>query len=361
MAHTVRIGLIGTSWWADMMFLPSLKSYSQADLVAICGRNQARAQELAAKYQVAQVFADYRQMIAHAGLDAVIIATPDDLHSEMTMAALDAGLHVLCDKPMALNAQQAREMAKKAQAVRVNHMVYYTYRWFPAIRFLQDLVDQGYIGRVYNCEFDFLLDMGRSPDYQWRYDGKRSNGTLADLGSHMIDTARFLVGDIVSVSASLGVFVKRTGSMGETLEPANDSALLLVEFANGAHGVIQTSEVVCLADRGPRLEIKLYGEAGSLELDFPWGERPTLRGTRSQETHFQAIALPESYLAGTDPADPWSIFMAQPVGARQFIDAILAGQPVSPNFWDGYKNQLVIDAAIESHKKKAVVTIRPDA
>jgi predicted dehydrogenase len=253
-------------------------------------------------------------------------------------------------------------MADKAQTLGVKHMVLYTYRWFPIFRYLHDLVNQGYVGRVYHCDFSLLWDGGRNPEYQWRYDRQRSNGTLADLGSHMIDMARYLVGDIVSVRAHLGVFVNRPGPDGQILDPANDSALLLVEFANGAHGTIQASEVAYLADRGLQLQVKLYGEAGTLEVDVSFGadDQPTIRGARSQDEKFQLLEVPESYLAGLPIADPWAIFTRESVGARQFIDGILSNQPVSPNFWDGYKNQLVINAAVESDQQGTVIAIRPD-
>ena len=361
MPQKIRIGLIGTSWWSDAMLLPAIKSHPQADLVAICGRNQVRAQEMADKYQVPQVFSDYRRMIDQAGLRAVCIVTPDDLHYEMTMAALDAGLHVLCEKPLAFNARQAWEMAEKARAVGVKHMVLYTNRWLPAIQYIHDLVCQGYTGRIYHCKFSQLRDYASNPDNDWVFDPTRSTGVLGNLGSHMIDMARWLVGDIASVSARLGVFVNHRELGSKILEPGNDSALLLVEFANGAHGVIQASAVAHVTERVMLIQIKLYGEAGALELEYPFGPvaQPILRGARSQDEHFPTLMVPEHYLAGDNPSEPWtwSIFKSQPVGMRLFIDAILADQPVSPNFLDGFKNQQVIDAAMESHTSGKRVTI----
>ncbi len=88
MTNKVRVGIVSTSWWADQMYLPALKSHAQAELAAICGRNQSRAEELAAKYGIPGVFVDYRGMIEHGGLDAVVVAAPDDLHYEITMRAL---------------------------------------------------------------------------------------------------------------------------------------------------------------------------------------------------------------------------------------------------------------------------------
>src|SRR4051794_37152630 len=106
-------------------------SDERATLSAICGRNRERDDELAAKYSIPQVFTEYHQMIEQGGLDAVVVATPDDMHYEMVMAALKAGLHVLCEKPIALNAKDAKTMYETAEAKHLKHMVMYTWHWLP--------------------------------------------------------------------------------------------------------------------------------------------------------------------------------------------------------------------------------------
>jgi predicted dehydrogenase len=107
MSSKVRVGIVSTSGWADFMYLPALQSHPQADITAICGRNRDSAEKMAAKYNIPKVFTDYKEMINAGGLDAVLIGAPDDLHYEMTMQSISAGLHVLCDKPLAVTAQQA--------------------------------------------------------------------------------------------------------------------------------------------------------------------------------------------------------------------------------------------------------------
>ena len=127
MAEKVRIGIISTSWWAELMLLPSLKSHTSANVVAVCGRNRERASEIAKKYDVPNVFSDYKEMIDKGELHAVVIASPDDLHYTMTMYALDTGLHILGEKPLAMNAKQARKMYEKAESVGVKHMTHFTW------------------------------------------------------------------------------------------------------------------------------------------------------------------------------------------------------------------------------------------
>ncbi len=297
-------------------------------------------------------------MIQESNLDAIIISTPDDLHYEMTMHALDAGLHVLCEKPLALKAQQAWGMFQKAEDKGAKHMTYFTYRWMPFYHYARDLIEEGYIGHSYHCEFRFQMGGGRSQEYRWRFDKKRSNGVLGDLGSHMIDMAHQLVGGITSVSALLGVFVNRPGSDGDVIDPANDTAILLVQFANGANGILQTSKVTHLAERGSQMQINLYGEDGSLEIDIiPRRAEMVIRGARSQDEQFQTLKIPDKYWGDADPADIMTYFTKNSVGTRQFIDAILEDRPVEPNFYDGFKAQQVIDAALESHEHGCVVSI----
>jgi predicted dehydrogenase len=353
MSAKVRVGLVGTSWWADLMFLPALQSHPQTELVAICGRNRARAEEMAAKYQIASVYTDYEAMFAHGGLEAVIVATPDDTHQAITLAALQAGLHVLCEKPLALNAQQAHEMYTTAEAAGLITLVLYTYRWLPVYQYAHDLVAQGAIGRCYHAEFHYLGDYARGQDYLWRFDQRRANGVLGDLGSHVIDMARWFVGDIRQVSAQLGVRVARAGVDGAPLDPANDTAQLLVEFADGAHGLIQASAVAHLPDGSNQQRVQLYGEAGSLEISFSFGGPQAggvIRGARSQDAEFQTYEVPAAYWGTVSPAEPFAIFTQQSVGCRLFVEAVAEKRQVSPNFYDGYKAQQVIDAALESHR-----------
>jgi predicted dehydrogenase len=361
MTDQVRVGVIGTSWYADLAHLPRVKSHQCAELKAICGRNRARAEEMAKKYGIPLVFTDYREMIEKGDLDAVIVSTPDDLHYPMTMDALDAGLHVLCEKPFALNRTQAKEMYEKAQAAGVKHMVCFTYRWMPSYRYLKQLVDEGYVGRCFHCRFSYLGGYARAAQYRWKFDRRRGLGALGDLGSHMIDLARWYVGDIVRVSACLNAFVERPGPGGQTLDPANDAAFLAVEFESGALGVIEISTVAHTGDRGQEQQVRLYGQSGTLATDWSFIEGE-IRGVRQDEKQWQALSVPDELWDGVDRAQPpimqvSEAFLRQPIGDRLFIDAILQDRPVVPSFYDGLKAQEVIDAALQSHEQGRWVSL----
>ncbi len=352
MSDRIRVGLVGTSGYPEFIYLPVLTKHENVEFVAICGRNRTRADEVATKWGIPKVYTDYREMFGQPNLDAVIIASPDDLHYPMTMEAIHAGLHVLCEKPMALNAQHAQEMLEAAERAAIKHMIMFSWRFLPHYRFIQRQIANGYVGRAYHLHLRFLNKASRNRDYSWIYDPKRSIGALGAMGSHMIDMARFFMGDITRVSAQLGTHTHRIGQDGQPFEGANDAALLAVEYANGTQGMIHVSRVAHTANRMLEQHVSLHGELGSLEMDwnvFGPESKLTLRGARHDEEHFQRLPVPEEYLQGLEEAEIHQVFQQQTVGPRLFIDAIRNDYLPVPNFYDGLKVQQVMDAAIQSH------------
>jgi predicted dehydrogenase len=350
MAEQVKVGVIGTSWWADLAFLPTLQTYERAHLAAICGRNRERADEMAAKFGIPQVFTDYRRMIDQGKLDAVIVSTPDDTHYEMVMAALDAGLHVLCEKPVALNANHARQMYEKAQAAKVKHMVMYTWHWLPPIQRLKQLLDDGYLGQIYHGNFHWLSSFGRSPSYAWRMDADRANGVLGDLGSHMIHLAQWLIGDVAAVSAHLGFHINREGADGKPLRPANDAASVTLEHSNGTHTQIQLSVVAHRLNSRISPGFSLYGAKGT--LGFAWDPKEdgiTMHLHGAQEVSEEQ--LDEKTQLGIE------LFDSPSLGPRLFVASILENRTITPGLWEGHKVQQVIDAALQSDQSGCRVTI----
>ncbi len=352
MSDRIRIGFIGTSPWMDMSHLSIFHADPRAEMVAICGRNRERAQEIAIKFEIPDVFTSYQKMIEYGGLDAIVIGAPDDEHYAMTMSALDARLHVLCEKPLALNADDAKAMYEKAEAQGVRHMTFYTWRWMPHIRYMRELIDQGVVGRLYHCQFDFLMGFGRKREYRWRFDRKRANGILGDSGSHMFDLAHYLVGDIAKVNAHLAVHVEREPLPGQPLEQANDSAMAMLQFANGAQGVVQLSALARVEDPFLEQHVALHGDAGSIVADFAMGSGSRLRVAKGTDP-YEAVTIPAHFLAGVNASEPFitqfvPMFVHQPIGCRLFLNAILEQKPIVPSFYEGWKAVQVIDAAIAS-------------
>ena len=165
-----------------------------------------------------QVHTDYQEMLAKASLDAVGVVTPEDLHHPMVMAAVRAGLHVLCEKPMAFSSAQSAEMLAAVEQAGVKHMVQFTNRGLPHYRYLKQLIDDGYVGEPYHAYFSWPTGWSPAHDvnpYTGPLDAPRAKGAANELGAHLVDVARWLLGDVVRVSASLHTFVHRTGRMAK--------------------------------------------------------------------------------------------------------------------------------------------------
>jgi predicted dehydrogenase len=327
--------------------------------VAICGRNAARAEELAAKFEIPRAYSDYRAMLDAGGLDAVIIAVPDEMHYPIAMAALDAGLHVLAEKPMAMDVAQAQAMLAKAKAAKVKHMVCFTWRWWPPIRLMKHLLDEGQVGRPYFAQFAYVDGYARTPGYQWKWDRAHGLGVLGDLGSHMIDLARLTLGEISAVSAHIANHVARPHPSGDPYEPAGDTALLTLQFKSGAQASINISAVASAEER----RMVIAGQAGGLDVNFGWGSPFVLRSIRDGEGAMQTQAVPEQYVQGIDSeADPYQRFLQvmarRDAGSHLFIESIIADVPIVPSFYDGVRVQAVIDAAFESNSRSCWVEVK---
>lgn len=357
----VRVGIVGTSWWTDSFHIPALASHPLADIVSVCGRDRDRAEQLADRHAVPQVFSDYREMFASAGLDAVVIATPDDLHRDMVLDAFASGLHVLCEKPLASSADDAREMLDAAEASGRVHMVMFTWRWLGIFAYMHALIASGYLGQCRDAHFLMHHGSADDPTYQWRYDPSRGGGILADFGSHMIDLAHWFVGDITGVGARLTAHVGRSAADGSPMTSLNDSALLTVDFAGGAQGSIEVSSVRIVGDP-PSYEARLYGDEGSLEADIDMAD-PRLRGRRRGDPSWQQLSIPAEFTgtAGGHPAIMNFPILTPltnlPVGDRLFVDAVLGQRPARPTFEDGWRAQRVVDAAVRSDRERRWVAV----
>lgn len=360
MPRKLKIGLIGTSWWAELMYLPSFASHPEAEVAAICGRDTARAKELAARFSIPQTFSDYREMIARSGAEAVVISVPDDLHLPMALAAIDSGLHVLCEKPLANNAADARLMRDRAVAAGVHHMVLFTWRWQPHWRYVKRLVDEGYVGRVHAVRIQFLLPFSNGT-YQWRFDGERSNGVLSDCGSHMIDLLQWMVGDVTAVSARLRTVRPAADRDGRLTKPVNDEAFLTLNAGDGVVAQIDLSAAEQIGDRGARVRVGAYGDKGAVEgehIFFGSEGGATVRGITAGDEKYRTLAIPDDLAAGVDLTDLMSPYRTQPVGPRLFVDAVLNGTPPIPDFNAGFKAQEVIDAALRSAAERRWIDVR---
>jgi predicted dehydrogenase len=349
-AKPVNIGVIGTSWWTEMMFLSILQADERVNLQALCGRNQERAIGVAQKFGIGEVYRDYREMFAKSKLDAVVIASTDETHYEMAMAAFEAGLHVLCEKPVALNSVHVLEMLNKAEEKGLKHLVMYTHHWFPYFQRAKQLITENYTGKIFHGYFHWCGGAALNGKYDWRFDANRTQGITADLGSHIIHAAIWLLGEVKSVVAQLGYHVPRE----DTPKPAHDTAQFLMEFKNGAQIEVHLSAVSQVFDSHLKLSFNLQGEKGAIEGQWlvSFGE------TFSSITSLRGQQLDsETKINEAGVADFGAYFRENPVGVRLFVDSILHDTLASPNLKEGYQVQRIIDAVIESHERGCRVVI----
>jgi predicted dehydrogenase len=360
MAKKVRLGIVGTSAWAEMIYLKTLQSDPDAEIVAICGRNREHTDAVASRYGIREVHTDYNKLFAHSDLDGVIIATPDDQHLPMALAAIETGLHVLCEKPLANTASDARRMLDAAEAAQLRHMVMFTWRWQPHFQYLKSLIAEGVFGRVFRAQFSFIANFAQDDAYQWRLDPKRANGVIANLGSHMIDLGHWMLGPVTSVSADLGTAHSRATIPGHEGGSGYDIAHVTLRFANGAQGVVDVTEVSHSADRFMRHVVRIEAEKASLEIDHVFlGALAgvTLRWFGAGEQQSRLLDIPDQFYGTSDRQNVLGVYATEPVGARGFVAAIRDGTRPSPDFEDGWRAQHVIDAAIASHADRRWVDI----
>ena len=366
--NRISVGIIGTSWWADAMYLPALTNHPQAEIRAICGRRPEPAHALAQRWQIPHVYTDYHKMIESGMIDAVLVLSGNDSHYPATMTALDAGLHVLCEKPLALTYEQAAEMAQVADAKGVKHMVPFTYCYMPTARYIMSLLDEGYLGRPYHLNMRYYTGYGRTSDYRWRFDmSKAGAGAIGDIGSHFLYLATRFFGKIEGIHCQCGRMMERpaTGPDGNSYEQAEDMAIMTLTFANGAQGVLHIT-TLAYEDTpfGQTHHVELHGSEGTLYSIIDWDKIQRVSGARQGEGAIRELPIPD-HIWGNARRDTVhntyrDVFREQDWMTREFITAILADDPEPPSyptFHDGADIQRLIEAALQSDKERRWIAV----
>jgi predicted dehydrogenase len=351
----VNIGIVGTSWWADLLHIPALFTCDRANVVAICGRNRENTEAIAGKWGIPHLFTDYREMLTSGLIEAVVIVTPNNTHYPIAMAALNRGLHVMCEKPLTLNYVQAVEMAATAHSRQAVTAVPFTWRYMPTTRYIKHLIDEGYLGQPYHLNMCFYAGGGREPGiYNWRFDREvAGSGVLGDLASHFLYVAEWLFGEIEAVSAQLNTWVSRAplNPQGQPYEQADDAAMLMVRYKNGAQGLIHASAVANITT--PILhEFDFYGSEGTLHQVMDLDKIQRVWGGRASEGAEHELEIPARFWgkarredAGETLAD---VFQKDGFLIHEFVEAVATGQQVRPNFADATRVQQLLDAALTS-------------
>ena len=344
MSQPVRIGVIGAGAIATLRHLPAYKraqGAGKATVVGIADPIGTAAQTAAAKFDVPNAFTDYQDLL-QGPLDAVSICTPNSYHEPIALAAIAAGKHVLCEKPLALSQDGARRMAAAATAAGVVTAVNFRYRFIPSAWFARDLIAAGELGEIYHVYGSYFNGSMVDPQtpFSWRQARAESgSGALGDLGSHLIDLYRYWFGEIAAVQGHLRTFTvaRPTPGGGTATVDVDDASTCLLRLANGAEGTVNASRNALGHSNHQRVEV--YGTKGSLIYEIEkWdagGDRLQLclGAAQARYNAFATVQVPPSYLT------------SHPERAMDdFIDAIRSGTPMRPNFTDGVRCQEVLDA-----------------
>lgn len=356
-AAKVRIGMFGTSWWSDAMYLPAVVGHPNAEVVAVCGRRAEPAKELADRWSIPAWYTDPDEMLAEADLDAVIVATANDSHHPLTLSALAAGINVLCEKPIGLDVAQAEEMAAAAEASGAITMVPFTYRYMPMVQWLKRLIDEGYVGTPRQISCRYFTSFGMEGEYAWRFDKTfAGSGIIGDLGSHVVHLARWLIDEEeTSVSAVTHRFVERGPRPdGTAYEPLEDTAVMTIRYGSGAIGVLHTSAACWegATEFGQLHEFDIHGDAGTLHARCDWESVQEVRGSQVGGPLPEVLPIPEDLwgdLRRDAVGDTYrDVFRTTSAMTRAWVEAVAAGTPIQPDMAEGLAVQRVLDAAVAS-------------
>jgi predicted dehydrogenase len=361
---SIRVGIVGTSWWTDAMYLPALASHPRGSVRAICGRNHDTADEIARRWGIPLVFTDWEEMLDSGEIDAVIVASTNETHHPITMAALARRLPVLCEKPLALNVEQAHEMAAAAAEADVTTMVPFSYRYMPTNQYVKRLITEGYVGKPHHLHLRYFTGYARGGEYIWRFDTSLAgSGIVGDLGAHWLDMSRWLLGEIVAVSATTDSFVERAARPdGADYERAEDSAVILARFESGALGVLHTTAVCWEPSKfGQTHGLDLHGTDGTLHAFTDWDSVQEVRGVRASETGApHPLPVPDDIWQGAPTGtvhDTYRhIFRSTEAMTRGWLTAVAEGRKVDPDIATGARIQELMDGVLRSAANRGVWT-----
>jgi predicted dehydrogenase len=324
--------------------------------------------------------ADWREVVEHPDIDVIDIVTPNNSHAEIAIAAAKAGKHIICEKPLARDAAEAKAMLDAVEAAGVKHMVAFNYRRTPAVALAKKYIEEGAIGEILNFRGTYLQDWSADPNspLSWRFQkAVAGSGALGDIGTHVIDYARYLVGEIDEVMAETKTWIRERpvqtsgvdklgtvkGSANAEKKPVDvdDEFISLLRFSNGAVGSIEATRNGW--GRNNFLTFEIHGTLGSLyfnyenrdELQVFFANDPADR--RGFRTIYTGPAHP--YGDGLWPIPALGIGYGETkiIETYEFFKAIAEDSEVSPNFRDGYRIAQISDAILESAAKQQWVKV----
>lgn len=357
----IGIGLVGTGF-ARSTQAPAFSVCEGAELLAVCSGRFSNAQSVAADLGIPHACEDHNQLIALEDVDLVVVSTPPYLHHEITLAALKAGKHVICEKPMAMNAAEAREMTELA-ASRPNQLaiIDHELRFNPTWRRMKELIDGGFVGEIHHVNVLISSGFRHSAQRPWNWWSQKSagGGLLGALGSHAIDALRWMFGDIEAVCSTVATMVpeRKDPATGEMRPNETDDYVSFLVRFSPQDGVSRHAVVVlsALFTSGGKNQITVVGSKGTLVLD---GEE-TLIGAAGFNHQFEDMTLTDrAREIAIVPDNIWARSFYHL--ARETVQALREGRTEiahAATFNDGLLCQEIIDAVLRSHEEQRWITV----
>ena len=373
--RTLSVGLVGYAFMGKAHSNAWRQAPRFFDLPAevrmktICGRNAGLVRRAAARFGWGNAVTDWRSIVDDPEIDIVDIATPNDTHREIAIAAARAGKAILCEKPLGLDVAECEEMLAAVRKARVVHMVCHNYRRIPAIALARQMIERGELGdRIYHYRARYAQDWIADPKFPlvWRLQSQiAGSGAHGDINAHIIDLGRYLVGEFAEVSGVMETFVRqrplRAGSRKAGRVTVDDAVSMIGRFRNGAIANLEATRFA--PGRKNSITLEINGSGGSLAFDFEEMNRLRFyssadRGDRrgfgdilvTEPTHpFMENWWPPGHLIGYEHTFVHTI--------ADFVRAVIAGKSVQPTFEDGLRNQQVLDAVSRSAKERRVVRV----
>jgi predicted dehydrogenase len=342
-------------------------------MVGVCTNHIQNAEEGISQAGFEFATEDYRDLISRGDIDIIEVCTPNHVHKDIIIDALKAGKHVNCEKPMAMNLKEAKEILDVADAhPELVSQMCFEYRYFPPVMRAKQLIEEGFLGRIYSARVVYLHAGNSDPNRPtyWKIQKKYcGGGSSYDLASHIIDLTRFLLGDFKKIFSKLEIFIKQRplpDMCGQICDvDVDDIALLIFEMENGAVGTLEATKVATGANDEIRIEI--HGEKGAIRFnsmqpnflevyDTRDAEEPIggFRGYKAIET-VQRYPKPAQAFPGPKFSIGWLRYHAG--NAYDFVSNIAAMKKPESDMYSGYKVQEVIEAAVISDKEKRWVEL----
>ena len=364
----VRVAVLGAGAWARYAHLPGYKRDSRCKVVAIADPNRALAEQAAADFGIPVVARDHTQVVGRDDIDLVDVCTPSATHFELSMAALEGGKHVLCEKPVAFDYRETLRAAGVARSKKLKTRLGFTFRYSPAMRYMKALIDEGFIGTpfIFNGyeQNSQWLDP-KNPLRQVDHEADQSViqvSSLEGYGAPIMDLGHLFMGSLFSqVVGTMRNFIpeRMVRATGRLMRMnIDDGDIFIGEYASGALGSIQTSFVT--VGNYPGLEARVYGSEGALicRLVEENGICESLKAATADQVEFRELDVPQRfYPPGGSKRESWrSLFYANLV--HSFISEILSDGPENEgNFEDGAHVQELINAVELSFRERRWVSI----